>query len=174
MIIICPRCNDVVELSEDQLNKAKEIFAKMPEGKTLKVKCLSCEKPIDLKPESFSQKVPETIPPTQPKDNSKLIIEDKAEYKTKNINVLPVYEFKTIYIPVDSVHEGEKLVESFDISPLQKLGKLGWDITAVVSRTLSQTFCNEVDATFPKKPLYSAACGGNVMGVHIILRRCIV
>lgn len=174
MIIICPHCNDVVELSKDHLSKAKEVLARMPEGKTLKVKCRACKKPIDFKPELFSQRTPKTEAPTQPDDTSKLIVEDRAAHKIKDENGHPVYEFKTIYIPVDSVHEGEKLVESFDISPLQKLGKAGWDVTAVISRTLSQTFCNEEDSSFSKKLLYSAACGGNIMGVHIILRRCIV
>jgi hypothetical protein len=174
MLIICPQCNDVIKLSTDQLDKAEEVLAKMPRGKTLKFKCFACKKPIDLKHEMLSQRAPRIASPTQPNVRSKLIVEDKTDYETEDKSFRPVYEFKNVYIPVDSVHEGEKLVESFDISPLQKLGKSGWDITAVVPRTLSQTFCNEVEVAFSKKLAYSAACGGNIMGVHFILKRCIV
>ena len=173
MKIICPYCDFVINLSEDQVHKALDALAKMPKEKSLKLKCPVCKKIIDLKPKLFSQKIPETIPSTQTDEKSK-VAKDKIESELKDDNKLPVYEFKKIYIPVDSVHEGEKLVESFDISPLQELGKSGWDIVTVVPRTFSQTFCTEADASFPKNLVFGAACGGNIMGVYFILRRCIV
>jgi len=174
MKIICPHCDYAINLSGNQVHKALEALAKMPEEKTLKLKCPVCKKIVDLKPELFSQKISKTIPFTQSDEKSKLIVKNNIESGIKGDIKLPVYEFKKIYIPVDSVHEGEKLVESFDISPLQELGKSGWDIVTVVPRTFSQTFCTEGDASFPKNLVFGAACGGNIMGVYFILRRCIV
>ena len=158
----CPHCKKVINFSEDQLCKAKETLAKMPEGKNLKFKCPACKNLIDLKPEMLAQQLPKTVTPIHPND------------KANDQNGLPAYEYKTIYIPVDSVHNNEFLAESFDISPLQKLGQSGWDIVAVVPKTYSQTFCNEMDAAFSKNLIYGAGCGGSIMGVHIILKRCLV
>jgi len=173
MKIICPYCDFVINLSEDQVHKALDALAKMPKEKSLKLKCPVCKKIIDLKPKLFSQKIPETIPSTQTDEKSK-VAKDKIESELKDYNKLPVYEFKKIYIPVDSVHEGEKLVESFDISPLQELGKSGWDIVTVVPRTFSETFRTKEDASLSKNLVFGAASGGNIMGVYFILRRCIV
>ena len=173
MKIICPHCDSVINLSGDQVHKALEALAKMPKEKTLKLKCPVCKKIIDLKPELFAQKIPETIPSTQI-DEKLNVAQDKIESELKDDHRVPVYEFKKIYIPVDSVHEGEKLVESFDISPLQELGKSGWDIVTVVPRTFSETFRTKEDASLSKNLVFGAACGGNIMGVYFILRRCIV
>ena len=174
MKIICPHCDFVINLSENQVYKALEALAKMPKEKALKLKCPVCKKILDLKPELFSQRqrIPETLPSTQTDEKSK-VAKDQIESELKDDNRLPVYEFKKIYIPVDSIHEGEKLVESFDISPLQELGKSGWDIVTVVPRTFSETFRTKEDASFSKDLVFGAACGGNIMGVYFILRRCI-
>jgi hypothetical protein len=173
MKIICPHCDFVINLSGNQVHKALEALAKMPKEKTLKLKCTVCKKNIDLKPELFSQKIPETLPSTQTDEKSK-VVTDRIESEFKDDNRLPVYEFKKIYIQVDSIHEGEKLVESFDISPLQELGKSGWDIVTVVPRTFSETFRTKEEASLSKNLVFGAACGGNIMGVYFILRRCIV
>ena len=170
MKINCPHCDSVINLSGNQVDKALEAFAKMPKEKTLKLKCPVCKKIIDLKPELFSQKIPETIPSSQTNEKSKAA-KGKIEFDLKDENRLPVYEFKKIYIPVDSVHEGEKLVESFDISPLQELGRSGWDIVTVVPRTFSETFRTKEDASLSQSLVFGAACGGNIMGVYFILRR---
>ena len=106
MKINCPHCDSVINLSGNQVDKALEAFAKMPKEKTLKLKCPVCKKNIDLKPELFSQKTPETIPYSQTDEKSKAV-KGKVESDLKDENRLPVYEFKKIYIPVDSVHEGE-------------------------------------------------------------------
>jgi len=173
MKINCPHCDVVINLSENQVHKALEALDKMPREKTLKLKCPVCEKNIALKPGLFSQRISETNPSTQNDEKSK-VSKGNIESEIKNDNRLPVYEFKKIYIPVDSIHEGEKLVESFDISPLQELGKLGWDIVTVVPRTFSETFRTKEDASFSKELVFGAACGGNIMGVYFILKRCIV
>ena len=173
MKIMCPHCDFVINLSGNQVHKALEALAKMPKEKTLKLKCPVCKKIITLKPELVSQRIPEAIPSIQTDEKSKVTTE-KIESESKNDNRLPVYEFKKIYIPVDSIHEGEKLVESFDISPLQELGKSGWDIVTVVPRTFSETFRTKEDASLSKNLVFGAACGGNIMGVYFILRRCIV
>ena len=174
MIIICSNCNYKINLSSDQLCKVEEVIARIPEGKTLKFKCPACKKPLNLNPKKLFQEISKTVPKAESSDRSKLIFERKRDCKTKEEREIPVYEFKKIYIPVDSVHEGEKLVESFDISTLQNLGKSSWDIAAVVPRTISQKFFNERETAVSNNHAYTAACGGNIMGVHIILRRCIV
>jgi len=160
----------VISFSQKQLNKAQEAFAKMPEGKILRFKCPACKNLLELKSEMLSQRAPPSTLPSSHKI-SKSAAEDRQSTELKNNGETPTYEFKTIYLPVDSVHEDEKLVESFDISSLQKLGETGWDVVAAIPRTFSQTFYTEVDTAFAKKNAVTAACGGNVMGVHIILKR---
>jgi len=174
MKITCLNCDNVISLSENQVNKALETLDKKPEIKTLKLKCPVCKKITNLEPELFSQRSPNTKPSAQSDERTELAVTDKIEYRLKKDSSPPVYEFKKIYIPVDSVHEGEKIVESFDISTLQELGKSGWDIVTVVPRTFSQTFCSEGDGSFSKNTVFGAACGGNIMGVYFILRRSII
>lgn len=174
MIIICSNCNYKINLSSDQLCKVEGVIARMPEGKTLKFKCPACKNPLNLNPKILFQEISKSVHQAKSNDTSKMIVESKGDCRAKDERDIPVYEFKKIYIPVDSVHEGEKLVESFDISTLQNLGKSSWDIAAVVPRTISQKLFNERETTVSNNLAYTAACGGNIMGVHIILRRCIV
>ena len=79
MKIICPHCDYVINLSGNQVHKALEALAKMPEEKTLKLKCPVCKKNLDLKPGLFSKKIPETLPSTQIDEKSKV-----AKYKIES------------------------------------------------------------------------------------------
>jgi len=171
MIILCRYCNNVINLTNEQLEKAKEFFAKMSKDRTINFKCPTCKNLLELKSEMIVQNTPQNPPPNQLNHNEKINITDDESHEIENKSKFHMYEFKSIYIPVDSVHEGEKLVESFDISSLQNLGKAGWEIKAVVPRTFSQTFLSKLDSDSPKTLTNSSICGGNVMGVHIIMQR---
>ena len=96
MKIICPHCDYVINLSGNQVNKALEALAKMPEEKTLKLKCPVCKKIVDLKPGLFSQKISKTIPSTQADEKSKLIVKNNIESGIKDDIKLPIYEFKKL------------------------------------------------------------------------------
>ena len=170
MTIICSHCNHVISFSPKQLGRAKEALARLPQGKILRFKCPACKKLLELKSEMLPPRAPPGTLPASHK-TSGAAAEDRRSTGTKNTGETKTYEFKTIYLPVDSVHDGVKLVKSFDISSLQILGDSGWDVVTAIPRTFSQTFSTEIDTAFAKKNAVSAACGGNVMGVHLILKR---
>jgi hypothetical protein len=83
-----------------------------------------------------------------------------------------VLEFDCIYVPVDSVVDGEQLAPFFDISELQDRGIGGWDIAGVIPRTLGVSLKNETIGDITGYATsYGGGIGGNVVGVHILLRR---
>jgi hypothetical protein len=157
MIDKCPHCDSVINLSEKQLDKIEEAFAKLAEGHVLKFNCLVCNEKIVLGPK---------LPPPQTQTTEALPPPEKNKFS--------VYEFRTVYIEVDSVIGDEPVAKSFNISPLKELGKLGWDVVAVVPRTYGQTFLNKQVIAITPIQTFGAAFGGNVIGVHIIMRRCAI
>lgn len=74
----------------------------------------------------------------------------------------------SIYVPVDSVVDEETLGK-FEISSLEDLGMAGWEIVTVIPRTVGIGLSNRsVGSTFGKT--WGAGIGGNVAGVHVVLR----
>jgi len=171
MIIMCRECNNVINFTNEHIKKLKESFSKMPKGKAIKIKCPICIRALYLKPEMFAQNKTQNYAKHQLNNNKKMKVTDYESLDIENNSKFHMYEFKSVYIPVDSIHEGEKLAELFDISSLQNLGKVGWEIKAVVPRTFSQTFITKLDLDSSSKLTDSSICGGNVMGVHILMQR---
>jgi hypothetical protein len=170
MIIMCRECNNVINFTEEHLKKVKEAFSKMQKEKSIKIKCPICIRPLELKPEMFAQNRTQNYAEHQ-LNNKKMKFTDYQSHEKENNSKLLMYEFKSVYIPVDSVHEGEKLAELFDISSLQDLGKVGWEIKGVVPRTFSQTFITKLGSDSSQKLANSSICSGNIMGVHILMQR---
>lgn len=74
--------------------------------------------------------------------------------------------FRWIYIQIDSEVEGDAIGQ-FDITELQAAGLEGWDVVAVLPRTLGIGLKNI--ATNGNS--WGAGIGGNVMGVYVILSK---
>lgn len=74
--------------------------------------------------------------------------------------------FRWIYIQVDSEVEGD-VIGQFDITELQVAGLEGWDVVAVLPRTLGVGLKN----ISTNGNSWGAGIGGNVMGVYVILSK---
>lgn len=74
--------------------------------------------------------------------------------------------FRWIYIQVDSLVTDDP-IGTFDITELQAAGLEGWDVVAVIPKTLGIGLTNISTAGNS----WGAGIGGNVMGVYIILSK---
>ena len=78
----------------------------------------------------------------------------------------------SVYLPVDSVVQGESLAPTFSITELQRLGLVGWEVVGVVPRTIGIDLQNVSFGNTSGKT-YGGGIGGNVAGVHVLLQRTI-
>lgn len=77
--------------------------------------------------------------------------------------------FRWIYVEVDSVVTDD-VVGTFDITDLQEAGLDGWDVVAVIPKTLGIGLTNTSSgATFGTT--WGGGVGGNVLGVYLILSK---
>jgi hypothetical protein len=78
--------------------------------------------------------------------------------------------YNKVYLPVDSKVVDEIVAKDFDIGILRRLGLSGWDVVAVVPGTLGIALTN-VSFGSSSGQTWGAGVGGNVVGVHIVLRK---
>ena len=78
--------------------------------------------------------------------------------------------YDNIYLPVDSKVVNETIAEEFSLGSLRILGLDGWDIIAVIPKTLGVALINESYGS-SSGSTWGAGLGGNVVGVHIIIRK---
>lgn len=78
----------------------------------------------------------------------------------------PVSLYESVYLPVDSVVNDEQLAEGFDLLQVQTLGWEGWEVVSVVPRTVGVGLMNVGGGS----QAWGAGLGGNVAGVHVVLR----
>lgn len=74
--------------------------------------------------------------------------------------------FRWIYVQVDSLVT-DNPIGTFDITELQAAGLEGWDVVAVIPKTLGVGLTN----ISTSGNSWGAGVGGNVMGVYIILSK---
>ena len=74
--------------------------------------------------------------------------------------------FQWMYVQVDSVID-EETVGAFDITDLQVAGLDGWDIVAVIPKTLGMALKNF--STHGNS--WGGGMGGNVLGVYVLLSK---
>jgi hypothetical protein len=80
-----------------------------------------------------------------------------------------VYLHESIYLPVDSRVVDEEVCRRFSIEPLSRLGIEGWEVVGIVPRTVGVGLTNRsVGSTMGES--WGAGVGGNVVGVHVLLR----
>jgi hypothetical protein len=74
--------------------------------------------------------------------------------------------YESVYVPVDSVVNDEMLANNFDLLQIQTLGWDGWEVVGVVPRTVGVGLMNVGGGG----KTWGAGLGGNVAGVHVLLR----
>ena len=77
--------------------------------------------------------------------------------------------YESVYVPVDSIVNEERAASSFTLEPLAARGYEGWEVVATVPRTMgvaleNRSFGSTMGTT------WGAGMGGNVVGVHVVLR----
>ena len=100
------------------------------------------------------------------------IIQIKAMLRTRLESGKSAFLYDSVFVPVDSQILDEEFASEFDVSILRKLGLLGWEIIQAVPRTKGIGLENiGTDTLFGSK--WAGGVGGNVMGVHIIIKRTV-
>jgi len=100
------------------------------------------------------------------------IIQVKAMLRTRLESWKSAFLYDSVFVPVDSQILDEEFASEFDVSILRKLGLLGWEIIQAVPRTKGIGLENiGTDTLFGSK--WAGGIGGNVMGVHIILKKAL-
>ena len=85
-----------------------------------------------------------------------------------------VFFYDTVYLPVDSELLGEQMNIGFDIPGVRNLGLLGWEVVQVVPRTVGIGLENITLGTTTMGKNWGGGSGGNVIGVHIILKKALM
>lgn len=86
----------------------------------------------------------------------------------------PVYICDSVYLPVDSLLLEELLNPTFDLSSLRSLALRGWEAISVIPRTAGiglQNVSSPSPVAYNK--VWAGGVGGNVIGVHIIIKKSI-
>lgn len=99
-----------------------------------------------------------------------LLLPKFKELKSEIENGKKIFLYDSIYIPVDSIVNEEALNEDFSINLLRKAGLQGWEFVGSIPRTLGVGLTNRVLGTGDTAISWGAGLGGNVTGVHIILK----
>jgi hypothetical protein len=80
-----------------------------------------------------------------------------------------LFLYQSVYVPVDSEINGESTAPAFDIGQVESYGQLGWDVVACVPKTMGIALYNRSLGT--DLQTFGAGIGGNVVGVHFVLRK---
>jgi hypothetical protein len=106
------------------------------------------------------------------KQKELLLLPKLQELRRRIDNGEIIYFYETVYIPVNSVVTDTPLTEEFSIGLLRKLGLSGWEVVGVIPRTLGVALTNRLIGPTPgsSPETWGAGLGGNVAGVHIILK----
>lgn len=87
----------------------------------------------------------------------------------------PVSLYCTRYLPVDSILlEEPQFSQNFNIDPLVVLGLSGWEVVGTAPKTLGIGLKNSefsVGSTVGGGTTWGAGIGGNVIGIHVMLRK---
>lgn len=95
------------------------------------------------------------------------------QIKKRTQNGEKIFLYDNIYIPVDSIVNQESLLSSgFTLGSLKRLGFEGWEVVGVIPRTFAMGLTNRLIGPTPgsSPETWGAGLGGNVMGVHLIMK----
>ena len=157
------------------------------EPRLVKCRCHYCEGDIEFDASGFNEGdnctltcphcqtettviIPQPTPPTI--EEIEKAKQDRLEQITiqKIIQIKTAFLYDSVYVPVDSQLLDDEFASEFDVSFLRRLGLLGWDVVQAVPKTKGVGLENiGTDTLFGSK--WAGGVGGNVMGVHIILKK---
>jgi hypothetical protein len=84
---------------------------------------------------------------------------------------IPVTIFESLYLAVDSVIDGVRMADDLELRELRRRGLEGWEVVGVIPRTAGVALNNQDMSGMLKS--YGGGMGGNVVGVHVLLRRAV-
>lgn len=155
-------------------NKSAGLFAQM---------CTNCERELDEKQKLKSA----ALAKAQEESKRTELNRAKGEYDELKRKIMLqkvetvkgrihdgkiVILYENIYLPVDSVILDDPLAPEFSIGDLRRCGFEGWDIVSIIPRTTGIALLNTSLGSTTGKT-WGAGIGGNVAGVHIILKKTI-
>jgi len=77
--------------------------------------------------------------------------------------------YDSVWVGSGSVVNGTPVGDPFDIEPLRERGLEGWEVVGVVPETVGVSLSNS-SIGLTTGTAWGAGMGGNVVGVHILLR----
>jgi hypothetical protein len=167
----CHYCEGEIEFDASGFN----------EGENCTLTCPHCQTETNtiIPPLVIPRPVPPTIEEIEKAKQAELeqitigkIIQIKAMLRTRLESGKFAFLYDSVFVPVDSQILDEEFASEFDVSILRKLGLLGWEIIQAVPRTKGIGLENiGTDTLFGSK--WAGGVGGNVMGVHIIIKRTV-
>ena len=151
-VTVCPHCDMETTLLVPPISEQKEnLPAVPPAGEEVKRNIEEVEREL----EQFKiQK----------------IIKIKTLMRTRLKSGKPTFLCDSIFVPMNPIPDENNLADEFNLSILRRLGLIGWDIVQAIPRTTGIGLKNAgTDALFGEKG--GRGIGGNVMGVHIIIKK---
>jgi hypothetical protein len=105
------------------------------------------------------------------------LLEDKARkiehLIAKRVQLGKVaFVYCSVHLPVNSVVLQDPLNVGFSVEPLVSLGLKGWDVVGIVPKTVGVGLKN-TSLGQSSGITWGAGIGGNVSGVHVILRKTV-
>jgi hypothetical protein len=98
------------------------------------------------------------------------IIQIKTMLRARLESGKSAFLYDSVYVPVDSQLLDNEFASEFDVTFLRRLGLLGWDVVQAVPKTKGIALEN-IGTNTMFGSVYGGGIGGNVMGVHIILKK---
>jgi len=160
----CPNCKQQIEFDATGVN-GNEVVA---------LECPHCQNETKVTVPPTEEEIAHAQAEAERANAERLLIQQvnqiKDSMRTRLQNGKPVFLYESIYIPVDSVVNGENLAEGFSLTLLRQLGLLGWDVVQTVSKTVGVALQN-VSFGSTMGDSWGAGMGGNVMGVHLVIKK---
>jgi hypothetical protein len=167
----CHYCEGDIEFDANGFN----------EGDNRTLTCPHCqtETTATIPPLVIPPPVPPTIEEIEKAKQAELeqfkiqkIIQIKTMLRARLESGKSAFLYDSVFVPVDSQILDEEFASEFDVSILRKLGLLGWDVVQAVPKTKGIGLENiGIDTLFGSK--WAGGVGGNVMGVHIIIKKTV-
>ena len=136
----------------------------------LETLCVECSQESQIAIREEEETKNKQIQEEREKRIEELLIEKVEKMKKDLSEGKELFLYKTVYIPVDSILLTESLAESFNISIIQELGFEGWEVISIVPKTIEVALEN-ISIGHTSGQTWGAGMGGNVAGVHVLLKK---
>jgi hypothetical protein len=168
-VVVCQHCDRETTLLVPPISEQKENSPAVPApGEEVKREARQLSGKKEISP---------AVPPSVEEVERELeqfkiqkIIQIKTSLRTRLKSGKPAFLCDSIFVPMNPILDENNLADEFNLSILRRLGLIGWDIVQAIPRMTGIGLKNEgTDALFGGK--WGGGMGGNVMGVHIIIKK---